>query len=395
MHRFMQCVGFVAFAFGLLAQLATAGAQGQAFQTSAPYAILVDYDSGTVLLEKNADELMSPASTTKIMTAEIVFHELVEGRLKLDDVMTISENAWRQGGASSHGSTMFAKVNSEVRVEDLIRGLVIASGNDAAIALAEGVAGTEDAFAAMMTKRARELGLNHLTFKNAWGRGDPQHKVTAREMAQLAAHVIKTYPQYYKYFGERDFTWDRIRQLNRNPLLTMNIGADGLKTGDIAESGYGLVGSAVQNGQRLILVINGMKTARERADEARKLLEWGFRAFDAKEAFAAGETVGTARVYGGAQSEVPLVADHPIRILVPRGSGDKITGKIVYQGPLRAPVEEGKEVATLKVWRGTTEVLDAPLRTAASVEVGSLPKRALDAGSELATSLVLKSFAKN
>jgi D-alanyl-D-alanine carboxypeptidase (penicillin-binding protein 5/6) len=395
MEQALRVWRYAVFLLAALLCLASGAGQAQTFQTSAPFAILVDYDSGTVLLEKNADQLMAPASTSKIMTAEIVFRELAEGRLKLDDTMTVSVNAWRKGGASSGGSTMFAKVNSQIRVEDLLRGLIIDSGNDAAITLAEGIAGTEDAFAAMMTKRARELGLTQSTFANPWGKGDPQEKVTAREMAKLAAHVIKTYPQFYKYFGEQEFTWDKIRQRNRNPLLFMNIGADGLKTGDINESGFGLVGSAVQNGQRLILVINGMKTARERAEEGRKLLEWGFRAFEAKQMFAADETIGTARVYGGEQSEVPLVAGAPVKLLVPRGSDSKLVGKIVYRGPLIAPVQEGVEVARLKVWRGTTELLDVPLKTANSVAVGSLPKRAFDAGVELATNLLLKSFSKN
>ncbi|MBV9222249.1 MAG: D-alanyl-D-alanine carboxypeptidase [Methylobacteriaceae bacterium] len=250
---------------------------GYAFQTKAPYALLIDYNTGKVLFEKNADTPMAPASTTKILTAELIFREIAEGRLGLDDTMAISPNAAREGDAESGGSSMFAQVNTKVRVEDLLRGLLVLSGNDAAIALAEGVAGTEGAFAALMTKRARELGMIRSTFTNPWGRGDPGQKVTARDMALLAAHVIRSYPQFYKYFGEREFTWNNIRQQNRNPLLGMNIGADGLKTGHLAKSGFGLVGSAVQNGQRLILVLNGTKTERERASEASKLIEWGFR----------------------------------------------------------------------------------------------------------------------
>ena len=255
----------------------TGGGAAAAIQTKAPYAFLIDDNTGTVLLQKNADSSMTPASTTKILTAEIIFRELTGGRLKLDDTMAISANAAREGDAESGGSSMFAQANTRVRVEDLLRGLLIASGNDAAIALAEGVAGSEASFAALMNKRARELGMTRSTFTNPWGRGDAGQKVTPRDMARLAAHVISTYPQYYKYFGETEFTWNNIRQLNRDPLLGMNIGADGLKTGHLAKSGFGLVGSAVQNGHRLILVINGLKTARERASEASKLLEWGFR----------------------------------------------------------------------------------------------------------------------
>ena len=380
---FAPVLGVVAFWAAGAGAWAGTGPAGEPFQTSAPYAILLDADSGTVLFEKNADALVAPASTAKIMTAELVFHQLEQLRLKLDDTFVISNNAWRHGGASSGGSTMFAAVNSQVRVEDLLRGLVIDSGNDAAIALAEGVAGSEDAFAILMTQRARELGLTKSTFTNPWGRGDPNQKVTAREMAKLAIHVIATYPAFYKYFGERDFTWNKIHQLNRNPLLTMNIGADGLKTGDIAESGFGLVGSAVQNGQRLVVVVNGLRTARDRATESLKLLSWGFRAFDSKPLFGGGDVVGTAKVFGGNAREVALVADRPVKLLVPRGAAEALTGKVSYEGPLSAPVEKGASVAHLKLFRGSLEVLDVPLKTAEAVGVGTLPNRALDAGLEL------------
>jgi serine-type D-Ala-D-Ala carboxypeptidase (penicillin-binding protein 5/6) len=362
----------------------------QTFQTSAPHAILIDSASSSVLFEKDADTLVVPASTAKIMTAEIVFHEIALGHLKLDDQFVISETAWRYGGAPSRGSSMFAAPNSQIRIEDLIRGLVIDSGNDAAIALAEGIAGSEGAFATLMTKRARELGLEHSTFTNAWGRGDPEQKVSPREMVALANHVILTYPDLYKYFGEKDFTWNKIKQANRNPLLTMDFGADGLKTGNIDESGYGLVGSAVQNGQRLILALYGASTAKERAEEARKIFLWGFRSFDSKTIFQAGETIGDAKVYGGSASEVPLVADKEVTILVPRTATGKFTGRIVYTGPLIAPIEAGQEVARLKIFRGTELILDLPLKTAAAVEQGALPRRAMDAGLEYATGLFRK-----
>jgi len=365
------------------------------FQTNAPFALLMDYDSGAVLFEKNADELMAPASTTKLLTAEIVFRELKEGRLHLDDVFEVSENAWRTGGAKSHGSAMFLELHSKARIEDLVRGMVIQSGNDAAITLAEGISGTEGNFAALMNKRAAELGMTRSSFANPWGAGDPHQRVTPRDMAHLAAYVIANYPDYYRYFGEREFTWNKIRQLNRNPLLTMDLGADGLKTGDIAESGFGLVGSAVQNGQRLILVINGMKTASDRAEESRKLLNWGFRSFESRTLFQAGEMVGAASVFGGAQSEVGLVAEAPIKVFAARGTSEKLTAKIVYKGPLPAPLDAGEEVARLKVWRGASEVLDAPLKTAAAVATGSLTQRAIDAGIEMAGGLIRSAFAKN
>ena len=367
----------------------------QSFQTSAPFALLMDFGSGAVLFEKNADQLMAPASMSKLMTAEIVFHELKEGRLKLDDLFEVSENAWRTGGAHAHGSAMFLNVHSRVRIEDMLRGLIIQSGNDAAIALAEGIAGTEDNFAIMMNKRAAELGLAHSTFTNSWGKSDPRERATARELASLAAHIIAEYPDFYHYFGDREFTWDKIRQLNRNPLLTMDIGADGLKTGELPESGYGLVGSAVQNGQRLVVVVNGLKTAADRAEEARKLLGWGFRSFDARTLFQAGDVVGQAQVYGGARGEVDLVAEKPVKVFAAHGSGERLSAKIVYPGPLVAPVAEGVEVGRLRVWRGPSQVLDVPVRTGGSVAQGTLTQRALDAGLEFAGGLIRRALAKN
>lgn len=381
---------FIAAFIGLAFVCAVDAASAQTIQTSVPHAILVDADTHSVLFEKDADALVIPASTVKIMTAEVVFNELTEGRIKLDDQFLITENAWRTGGAPARSSSMFAAVNSRVRVEDLIRGLVIDSGNDAAIALAEGVAGSEGAFATLMMKRGRELGLTQSVFTNSWGKDDPEQRVSPREMTLAAAHLIATYPDYYKYFGEKEFTWNKIRQTNRNPLLTMDIGADGLKTGNIDASGYGLVGSAVQNGQRLILALYGATSAKERAEEARKLFLWGFRSFDSKTIFATGETVGYAKVYGGMSFEAPLIAEHEVKILVPRVGGEKFTGRIVYNGPLMAPVAADKEVARLKIFRGSTEVLDLPLKTSAAVEVGSLPRRAMDAGLEYVGDLFRK-----
>ncbi len=378
--------------FSLLA--GPCAAAEQVFQTSIPQAILIDADTQTVLFEKNADQLATPASTVKIMTAELVFQAIAQGRLKLDDTLPISENAWRNGGAPAHGSTMFAALNSRIRVEDLIRGLVIVSGNDAAIALAEGLAGSEGAFATRMNERARELGLTHLSFTNSWGNADPDQKVTARDMALLAAHVIHTYPDLYQYFGEKDFTWDKIKQPNRNPLLSMDIGADGLKTGNIDVNGYGIVASAVQNGQRLILALYGAKTAKEREEEAVRILQWGFRSFQPKTLFSGGEVVGWARVYGGSEGSVPLVSVRPVKLFVPREATERLTGQIVYMGPLIAPVTAGKDVARLKIFRGGNEVLETPLQTAADVETGSFSRRAMDAVLEYTEELFRKYVLK-
>lgn len=378
-----------------LIALAPLAARAQAFQSAAPYAILLDSGSGAVLYEKAADELMVPASMAKIATALVAFQEIAQGKLTLETEISISENAWRKGGGVSGGSTMFAIVNSRVKLGDLLQGLIVQSGNDAAIALAEAVAGDEASFARLMTERVRALGLTRSVYRNATGMADPEQKVTARELARLSDHIIKTYPELYRIFGQREFTWNKIKQSNRNPLLAMDIGADGLKTGNIDETGYGMVGSAVQRGQRLIVVVNGLKNARDRASEARKLLEWGFRSFEQRQIFAEGETVGEASVYGGEKGRIALKAGGPVSLLVPRGSSERLAARIVYRGPLQAPVAEGAEVARLLVTRGEVKTLEIPLYAAETVPVGSLQQRALDALLEAATGWVRKAFKRS
>jgi serine-type D-Ala-D-Ala carboxypeptidase (penicillin-binding protein 5/6) len=376
----------------MAALCAPAGAQS--FQTAAPHAILIDADSGSVLFEKAADERFSPASMAKLMTTDIVFEALKSGRLSMDTEFTVTEDAWKRGGAGGGGSSMFAQVNSRIKMSDLLRGLIVQSGNDAAITIAENMAGTEEAFAGLMNQRAKEIGLTNSTFRNATGYAAPDQKVTARDMAKLAIHLIDTYPDLYKIFSEREFTWNKIRQQNRNPLLTLDIGADGLKTGYLEESGYALTGSAVQNGQRLVLVVSGLKTARDRAAESRKLMEWGFRAFEPRQVFAAGETVADASVFGGAAGSVPLVARKPVRVLLPRGASDRVSAKVIYRGPLVAPVEDGQQVGVLRVQRGDTVALDQPLYAGAAVATGSLSQRAMDAALEVGTGLMRKAFDK-
>ena len=360
-------------------------ARAQTFQTPAPQAILFDTDSRSVLFEKGADQPMAPASMVKVMTALLVFEELTQGRLKLEDEMVVSENAWRRGGAVSGGSTMFALPNSRIKVSDLLMGLLVQSGNDSAIALAEGIAGSEENFVKLMNETAAKLGLKQTVFRNPTGFGHPEQRTTAREMALLADHVIRTYPDHYRFFGQREFTWNRVRQQNRNPLLTMDIGADGLKTGNIEDSGFGLIGSAVQNGQRLIVVVNGLKTARDRGLEARKLLEWGFRSFEAREIFAADEIAGEVSVFGGAEGVVPVTAGKAVKLLLPRGASDRVRGRIIYRGPLIAPVAKGQEVGRLRIERGETRALDVPVFAARDVPAGSLTRRAGDAAAELST----------
>jgi D-alanyl-D-alanine carboxypeptidase (penicillin-binding protein 5/6) len=354
------------------------------FEGDAPTAILVEATSGSVLFEKNADELRAPSSMMKLMTAEVVFHAIQEGTVKLTDEYRISENAWRRGGAPSGTSTMFAALNSKVSVDDLLHGAIIQSGNDACIALAEGMAGNEKIFAAdFMTKRARELGLAKSTFANANGLPDPGNKMTVRELAMLARHIILDYPNFYKLFGEKEFTWNKIRQSNRNPLLNALEGADGLKTGYTKEGGYGMVGSAVQNGTRLIVVVNGLEDSEDRATEAKKMLEWGFRNFETRTLFAANQPIGYAKVFGGDSHSVQLSSPDPVKVMVQKNGSDKLIARIIYSGPVRAPIEPGRKVGIVRVWRGPNIAMEAPVYAAESVGRGSTMRRAIDGVSEL------------
>ncbi len=364
------------------------------FQTSVPSAILLDPESDSILYEKNAEQPVEPASLAKLMTVEYLFNEIKQGRVKLDDTYTISENAWRKGGAPSHGSTMFAAIHSQVKVSDLIQGIIVDSANDACIAVAEALAGNETAFGQLLTKRAREIGLQNSTFTNATGLSDPNMRVTARDMAELARHIIQTYPDFYPLFAQRDFTWDNIHQENRNPLLGMGIGADGLKTGETKEAGFNLVGSAVTDNLHLIVVVTGAKTDKERADEARKLLDLGFHGFKSRVLFAEGQTVGEAKVFGGAQGYVPLVGPGLIKVMVPRDNSERLNARIVYTGPVPAPIVKGQTIAELKVWRGDDLALDVPLQAAADVGKGSMTQRAMDGATELIIGLLRAGVAK-
>jgi D-alanyl-D-alanine carboxypeptidase (penicillin-binding protein 5/6) len=355
---------------------------------SAPHAILIDGENGGVLFERAADRLIFPASLAKLMTAEYVFNEIKEGRLKLTDEFMVSENAWRKGGAPSHGSTMFAAIYSKVPVDDLIHAMIIQSANDACIILAEGLAGSEAAFAEKLTERARAIGLEKSIFTNSNGLPDPAEQVTTRELGLLARHIIRTYPDFYPIFSQADYTWNKIRQQNRNPLLGAMTGADGLKTGFTKEAGYGLVGSAVQNGQRLIVVVSGVNTPKDRADEAKKLLEWGFRTFEQRVLFAEGQTIGTAKVFGGSIGRVSLVASEgAVRVLLPKAGGEKLIARIVYKGPVPAPVTEGTPIGNLKVWRNDNLILSTPLKASEGVGKGNMPQRAFDAVTEMIIAL--------
>ena len=354
---------------------------------SAPHAILIEAQSGSVLFERAADDMIFPASLGKLATVEYLFNEIKQGRVKLTDEWQVSENAWRKGGAPSGGSTMFAALHSRVPVADLIRGMVVQSANDACIVIAEALAGNEAEFGKKLTARQRALGFPHSIYTNSNGLPDPNEKVTSRELGLLARRIILDYPEFYKIFGESDFTWNKIRQQNRNPLLGSLEGADGLKTGYTKDAGYGLVGSATQNGIRLIVVVNGLKTANDRAEEGKKLLQWGFRNFEARVLFAEGQELGEAKVFGGDKGSVPLIASDAVRIMVPKAGGEKLIARIVYQGPVAAPVKAGTRLGALKVWRDGNLVLQLPLKTAEDVGEGSLSQRAFDGASELVITL--------
>ena len=353
------------------------------FETRAKQAYLIEAETGTVLFSKNENDLIPPASLAKLMTMELVFDALKKGEVSLDDEYKVSENAWRTGGAVSGTSTMFAEIHSSIALKDLIRGVIVQSGNDSCIIIAEGMAGSEADFAERMTQRARDLGFEKSVFANATGLPDPKAGVTMRELALLARHIQQAYPEYYSIYSEEAFEWNGIYQRNRNPLLRANIGVDGLKTGFTEASGYAIVSSIQRDGRRLFLAMSGLTSVKQRAEEARRVLEWGLRAFEKKQLFADGEIIGRASVYGGEQSKIPLVADGPIDIMVPISNPERLKARIVYDWPLSAPVEEGRPVGELNIWIGDKLTQQTPLFAAASVKKGPLHKRALDALIEL------------
>jgi len=342
-------------------------------KTSAKFAILIDADSGAVLMDKNADETIAPASMSKIMTMIVVFEELKSGNLKLSDSFTISENAWRM-----RGSRMYANLNDNISLENLIKGVAVQSGNDASVALAEGIAGTEEAFADMMTKRAAELGWTKSTFTNSTGWPDPNHRTTARELAQMAQYTINELSEFYPYYGLNEFTWNKIRQFNRNPLLRGRDASDGLKTGYTEESGYGLVASSKKDGRRLILVVGGLEKSKDRAREARKIMGWGFRAFQKFVFFKKDSVVGHADVWGGSESKVPLIGKGELAAVMSRQNRKNIKAEIVYKAPLAAPVMKGDKIAHLELSNEAGFQAKIPLYAAKNVEKGNMIGQAID-----------------
>lgn len=354
------------------------------FETKAPYALLMDYESGTILFQKQADKRMEPASMAKLMTIAVVMDMLQSGRLSLTDEFFISEHAWRDGGASSGGSTMFAELDSKVPVEDLLKSVIIQSGNDASIALAEGIGGTEETFARIMNQKAEEIGLKNSNFTNAAGLPDPNMYVTAKDLAILARYIIEKFPEYYGLFSEPEFEWNNINQRNRNTLLALDIGVDGLKTGHTEAAGYGEVVSTTEGGRRLIAVLHGLQSKKDRTSEARKLVTWGTRSFERVPAFNRDQTVGSIAVYGGEDPSVALVGEGAIDFYIPKGAKKCLSASIVYQSPIRPPVEKGQKLAELQVRCDKQLIQSAPLYAADPVAKGSVVRQAVDALKELA-----------
>jgi D-alanyl-D-alanine carboxypeptidase (penicillin-binding protein 5/6) len=354
--------------------------------SKAPLAVLMDADTGAILYARNPDDLMYPASMSKLMLLAMVFKALKAGEIKLENEFLMSEYAWRRGGAPSGTSAMFVPVGTRATLDDLLKGIVVQSGNDAAIAIAENIGGSETNFASAMTQEARRLGLKKSVFKNATGLHHPDHQMTARELALLARHIIKEYPDYYQMFALREFKYRTHRFINRNPLLTLVEGVDGLKTGYIKEAGYGICASAKQGERRLIAVVNGLGTAEERRDDARRLLDWGFRSFTEFKLYEAGEVVGHARVWGGERMFVPLTGSGDVNVVLPRQQANqKLNARIVYKGPLKPPLRKGEQVAVLRVTTATETTNEVPLYVAEDVDRGGVIRRGLDSLLYLAT----------
>jgi serine-type D-Ala-D-Ala carboxypeptidase (penicillin-binding protein 5/6) len=372
-----RAIMLVAVIWGALA--CAAEAAEPVFATKAPHAIVMDAGTGAVLFQQNSDELIQPASMSKLMTLAVLFRALKDGRVHKTDEFTMSVNAWRNGGAPSGTSAMMVPVNTKATVDELIQGIAVQSGNDAAMCIAEGMAGSETAFAKMMNDEARRIGLVKSTFANATGLGNPSHLMTVRELAMLARYLITEYPEFYPVFAQKEFLYRKHKFINRNPLLFLNIGADGLKTGHIAAAGYGLVGSAVQDGKRLIVVVSGLQKPEQRKDEAARLLDWGFKSFSEVKLFDGGEVIGQARVWGGKIWYVPLAPKDDVMFSMPKyPANQRLSAEIVYKAPLKPPVKKGDQVATLRISSSSSASADVPLFATEDVSRGGIVRQGVD-----------------
>ncbi len=355
----MRFLSFLALSFLLISP---AMAQSTAMDTVAKQAYIVDFETGQVLFAKNENERMPTSSMSKTLTGYVVFQALKDGKITLDQEFPVSEKAWRM-----QGSKMFVPLGGMVKVEDLIRGMLIQSGNDATIVLAEGIGGTEDQFVEAMNRKAQELGMKDSHFMNASGWPDPNHYSTAHDLAILGRALIHDFPDQYRYDSEKDFTYNNIKQGNRNPLLYVNIGADGIKTGHTDDGGYGLMGSAVRDGRRVIMVLNGMASMEERTQESVRLMEWALASFKNTAIFTAGTKVADAPVVMGMERSVPLVVDQDLKITMPKMADASVKAQAIFKGPLEAPVKAGTQVGVVRVELPNMQPIELPVKTAKDI----------------------------
>jgi serine-type D-Ala-D-Ala carboxypeptidase (penicillin-binding protein 5/6) len=331
--------------------------------TQARHALIIEAETGAVLLDKGADERMPPASMSKVMTAYVVFDLLKQGRVKLDDELPVSEHAWRTGG-----SKMFVPIGGHVKIDDLLRGMIVQSGNDACVVLAEGLAGSEAAFVELMNKKAQQIGLANSHFADVDGLPSPDHWMTARDLVTLALRTLNDFPQYYHYYSEKDYDFNNINQGNRNPLLYRDIGADGLKTGHTEEAGYSLLASVHRDKRRVIMVLGGLPSMKARAQESERLAEWAFREFNDYQLFTAGEKVDDAEVWLGTDAKVPMTVDRDLVVTLPRKSRKDMKVTVVYDKPVAAPIVKGQEIGKVSVTAPDAPPIEIPLVAAAGVD---------------------------
>jgi len=388
-QRLLRAAAALLVALGpLVANTRPVFAQAQSGEVvvKSPQAILIDADSGGILFQRNADELVPPASMSKLMLLIMIYNALRSGEITPETEVMMSEYAWRTGGAPSRTSAMFVPLGKTAKVDEMLKDIIVQSGNDASIAMAERLGGSESRFAEAMTEQARRLGLKKSVFKNATGLYHPEHLSTMRELAVLARIIIRDYPEHYPMFAQREFNYRQHKFFNRNPLLGVVAGVDGLKTGYVKESGYSIVASAKVDNRRLIMVIGGAATQEDRKDDGRRLFEWGFKNFSEVRLFDAGEVVGHARIWGGERMYMPLTGDGGVSIVLPRfPANQKLSARIFYNGPLKPPLKKGDQVATLRVTTSTEATNEVPLFAAEDVQKAGFVRRGLDSVLYLAT----------
>ncbi|MBR1825446.1 MAG: D-alanyl-D-alanine carboxypeptidase [Alphaproteobacteria bacterium] len=349
--------------------------RADAFETTARNAILMDFETGEYLFEKDITKAVPPASMSKLMTVYILMRKIKDGSIKLDDTFSVSENAWRKGGAATGGSTMFLSIGDNVSVENIIKGIVIQSGNDACIVVAENISGSEEDFAVLMNKTAQELGLKHSSFANSTGLPHPDQKMSMEDLAILSRHIISEFPDLYHYFKEKEFKYNNIKQGNRNPLLYSMSGADGLKTGHTEEAGFCLAASAVKDGRRLIEVMSGMNSNKERSEESERLMSWGFREFQNIKMFDNNQVVATAKVWYGKESTVDMAVAEKVIKTVHTSQIDDVKTTAEFDEPIKAPIKKGDQIGVLKIEIAEQKPLEVPLVAVKNVEKVGLTGR--------------------